>query len=63
MRFMIDVREVAVRLGVSVRTVYRLVAEGRIPPPIRLRGKVLRWVVSELEDHIRGLRAPEKIPA
>lgn len=63
MRFMIDIREVALRLGVSVRTVHRLVKDGRIPPPIRLRGKVLRWVVSELEDCIRGFRQPDKIPA
>jgi excisionase family DNA binding protein len=34
--------------GVSRRTVYRWVADGLMPPPVRIGGS-LRWRVSQLE--------------
>ena len=51
--------EAAALLGVSVRTLERLVATGRFPPPIRL-GRQRRWVRKALlrwiESGCRGTR-------
>ena len=45
------VSAVAARTGLSRSTIYRWSAEGRFPPPIRLGGRVVRWV--EAEEWIR----------
>lgn len=36
-------REVSNRLAVSIRTLWRMVASGRFPPPIRYNRKLVRW--------------------
>jgi predicted DNA-binding transcriptional regulator AlpA len=44
---------VACRLaGVSLATWWRLLARGKVPPPVRLGGRVL-WRVEELEEWVR----------
>jgi excisionase family DNA binding protein len=44
----LDAIEVAQLLGVSKRTVYRLLDEGQIPKPIKLRNAT-RWRRSDIE--------------
>lgn len=39
---MIDVEELAIRLGISKRSVWRLVSIGQIPEPKKF-GKLARW--------------------
>ena len=34
---MMRLKEVAIRLGVSLRTVYREIQEGRLPQPLKVR--------------------------
>ncbi len=46
-----DVRAVAARLGISVRHVYRMADEGRMPPPVKLGGCV-RWRVQDVDDWV-----------
>ena len=48
---LIDVSELAKRLSVSKRTIWRLDARGAIPSPLRL-GKTVRWRDQDIEDWI-----------
>ena len=48
---LIDVKEVAEKLGCSTRHVYRLADSGRMPTPVKL-GVLVRWVLPELDAWI-----------
>jgi excisionase family DNA binding protein len=48
-------QQVADRLAVSVRTLWRLVASGRIPPPIRYNRKLVRWKTGDVDRYIETL--------
>jgi predicted DNA-binding transcriptional regulator AlpA len=39
---LMDVNDLASHLRVSIQTVRRMVADGRLPPPLRC-GRLLRW--------------------
>ena len=45
---MIDVREVASILSISIRSVWRLVATGELPQPVRF-GRSARWRLADIE--------------
>lgn len=47
--------DVAAKLAVSRRTVYRLSAMGEIPPPSKI-GKAARWHESEIDAYMQKLR-------
>jgi excisionase family DNA binding protein len=47
--------EVAQRLSVSVRTLYRLVKRGQVPAPIRFNCKLVRWLNSDIQHYLEGL--------
>lgn len=49
---LLEAREVAGLLGVGVRTLWRLVAAGKVPQPVRYSRKVVRWRGSELNRHL-----------
>mgnify|MGYP006430012239 CR=1 FL=1 len=53
---LLTVREVADRLGVSVRTVWSLRSAGEIPDAVKI-SNATRWRRSDIESYIRGLRA------
>jgi excisionase family DNA binding protein len=48
-------QQVAEKLSVSVRTVWRLVASGRLPQPVRYNRKLVRWKNSEVMRYIESL--------
>jgi excisionase family DNA binding protein len=50
---MIDVREVAEILSISTRSVWRLVADGELPQPIRF-GRNVRWRLTDIEVWIEA---------
>lgn len=53
-------KEVARLLGVCGKTLRRLVASGKFPPPTRYSRKLLRWPASTVQAHIRQqLAGPE----
>lgn len=54
--------EVAARLSCSVRTVWRLVAAGRFPAPVRYNRKLVRWKEGEVDAYLESLRGGEKAP-
>ena len=49
---LLGVREVAARLGVSSREVWKLTSCGRMPAPVRLSRSV-RWRESDISEFIR----------
>lgn len=53
---LLRVGEVAGLLGVSVSTVWRHVADGSLPEPVRFGG-VTRWAQSELILYLEALKA------
>jgi len=56
---MLKVRDVAERLGCSTRTVYRLIATGNLPKPLRI-GALIRWQREVFEAWIAaGCRPPK----
>ena len=48
-------QQVAERLSVSVRTLWRLVASGKFPQPIRYNRKLVRWKAADLNRYIDSL--------
>ena len=52
-RLLITTRELAVRLGVSVRHVQRLDSSGQLPAPVRI-GRAKRWRLEEISDWIEA---------
>lgn len=53
---LVSVRALASRLGLSTRGVYRLVARGQFPPPVKVGG-ASRWCESDLEEYLSRLKA------
>lgn len=41
--FYVDAKTLAEKLGVSRRTLFRLVSAGKLPQPIRLSKRTVRW--------------------
>lgn len=54
-RELLTAQDVAYRLNVSVRTVWRWRAEGKLPPPIRYSQRLIRWRASDIETYVRLL--------
>lgn len=48
-------QQVADRLAVSVRTLWRLVAAGKVPQPVRYNRKLVRWKSSDVVRYIEAL--------
>ena len=48
-------QQVAQRLAVSVRTLWRLVASGKFPQPVRYNRKLVRWKTTEVAHYIETL--------
>ena len=48
-------QQVADRLAVSVRTLWRLVKRGEFPQPIRYNRKLVRWKSGDVERYIDKL--------
>jgi predicted DNA-binding transcriptional regulator AlpA len=50
-----SVKEVAEILSLSPRSVWRYVALGKLPPPIRLGARSVRWRASDLQRYLDSL--------
>jgi excisionase family DNA binding protein len=53
-RALLKARELAERLGISLRTVWRWTQSGELPAPVR-RGRIVRWKVEDIDQFVRGL--------
>ena len=47
------VRQVGERTGLSRSTIYELVTEGLMPPPVRVSHRTVGWVESEVEEFLK----------
>jgi prophage regulatory protein len=54
-------REVALRLKIGVKTLYRLVRAGVLPQPIRLSRKLLRWREEDIEHWLKEKDHPGEV--
>jgi excisionase family DNA binding protein len=48
-------QQVAEKLSVSVRTLWRLVAAGKFPQPVRYNRKLVRWKTADVTRYIETL--------
>ena len=53
---LLDIREAASMLGICTRTMYRLIAAGELPGPVKV-GRATRMVRTELDEYIERLKA------
>ena len=51
---LLDGLQAAMLIGVSRATFWKLHSTGRVPTPVRLGGRVVRWRKDELEDWVRA---------
>ena len=56
---LVSISEFAGRLGFSSRQIYRLLARGEIPPPVKI-GRVSRWPESEISAFIEKKMSERK---
>ncbi len=47
--------QVAARLGIGVRTLWRMVEQNKLPQPIRYTRKLVRWHSAALQAYLDGL--------
>jgi excisionase family DNA binding protein len=54
---LLSVREVAQRLGLGTRTVWRWSATGQLPTPVRLgrSRRIVRWKAEEIDRYLEQL--------
>jgi len=55
---LLTVREVMHIYGISYSTVWRWVREGKLPEPIRLTKRKLRWPIEKIEEHLQKKTGP-----
>jgi excisionase family DNA binding protein len=52
---LLRVEQVARRLAVGRRTVWRWLSQGKLPPPVRLSRACVRWRAEDIEAHLARL--------
>jgi excisionase family DNA binding protein len=52
---LLSAKEVASRLSVTSRTVWRWVSQGKLPQPLRLSRACVRWRSGDLEHFLEAL--------
>lgn len=53
---LVSIRYVSMRLALSTRAVYRLIASGDFPAPVKV-GRATRFYQSDLDEYLNRLRA------
>ena len=56
---LVDATGLAKMLSVSKREIERMAADGRLPSPIRMSKRLVRWRLSTIETWLDGLEGPE----
>jgi excisionase family DNA binding protein len=54
---LLTVHQVATRLALSVRTVWRRTKAGELPAPVRFTGRIVRWRSGDIDRYIEQLPA------
>ena len=58
-RRLIDLKSVESLTGLTGRTIYRLLAEGSFPQPVRISKRAIRWWSNEIDAHLSNLDRAE----
>jgi len=53
---LLNIREIAAKMGVCLRTVRRLIAGGQLPPPVKV-GRASRWHLVDIEKYVDSLKS------
>ena len=53
-RLALSAAEVACLLGTARSQIFKLVAAGRFPKPTRVGRRTPRWLVSNIEEYLKG---------
>ena len=53
---LLSMRQVADRLNISIRSVWRLIARGELSKPVKMGKQILRFIPSEIEAYIERLK-------
>ncbi|RIV87994.1 helix-turn-helix transcriptional regulator [Aurantiacibacter zhengii] len=56
---LIRIREVQHRVGLGRSTIYRWMAEGKFPKPVRLGSYAVAWNDADIENWVKELTAPK----
>jgi excisionase family DNA binding protein len=48
-------QQVAERVGICVRTLWRLLAQGKFPQPVRASNRLVRWRMADVQEYIESL--------
>ena len=58
---LLTARDVCERAALSRATLYRLVAAGRFPKPLKVGSQAVRWRADEIAEHIEKLSAARAV--
>lgn len=53
---LLSLKDVANRLNISIRSVWRLIARGELSKPVKMGKQMLRFIPSEIEAYIERLK-------
>jgi excisionase family DNA binding protein len=53
---LLTAREVAARLSISRRTIYRMMERKQFPQPVRLGTRHVRWKTTDVQRYLDGLK-------
>ena len=53
---LLTAQQIAYRLSISVRTVWRMLERHELPQPIRYNRKLVRWRATDIEQYVVGLK-------
>lgn len=59
---LLDAKQIGERLGVSEKTVAKMVSDGRFIPPSLHLGRFLRWRVTDFNQWVERQQAPPPPP-
>ncbi len=53
---LLTAQQVAHRLSISVRTVWRMLERSELPQPVRYNRKLVRWRTMDIDQYVSSLR-------
>ncbi len=53
---LLSAHQVAHRLSISVRTVWRMLERNELPQPIRFNRKLVRWRAIDIDQYVAALK-------
>ena len=51
---LLQIEEVSKRVGFSKSQIYRLIAAGQFPAPLKVSARAVRWRSDEIDEYVMG---------